>query len=1180
MINFLRFFLLAILGIASLDSFAASYSLPADIGTGAFSSCSGAGPAYTCTAKVQLDKNDTVVLTSDVTLNIDPEFRVKQGASASNGGFVFNVFVTGKIHIDGTGVVEINLTATGKIKIHKASSIIGNITSTGDDVLIEDDGNTIVGDVTAAGNLVIEGTSTVDGTCTPTHPKCTGGGGGGGGPGAICTTTQIATNGEEFRGISGSSDNNVIAVGKKGSIYHFDGSTWTKSAFVSNEDLSDIEVVSSNLAYAVGKNGKVVQYDGSAWSTLPAPTGKNLKGVWAISSTEVWVTGKNNALYLWNGSSWQDMSGGGQANVDSGKDLEDAWGNTSSFYAVEKDGDLYRYTRTGGPWGKINACSSAFDMDARDIWGDGTGNIYIAGKDKGTNPKEAAVFLYNEGTNSCSKLFSTSAEDKLEGISGNGNVVYGVGKKGLILDNSSGSWSASQPGSKDLKDVWVSSSGTAYYAGKNGFVTVCNSPTPPAIDHFNISPASVNASTCLPNTITIIAADSSNNPVANYTSQIDITVSTSHGNWSINSANGTLSPSPDNDDNGAVSYTFLDADASQIILNLSNTHAESLTITVADAVAGVSTTSVPITYSQNVFIITEDPIQIAGRPQAMTIAMWTDDTAGSGSCGIDANYNAPNQSLLANIDRSGVLTTATDPSISTVSIPDGPATAGLTFNFSLTPGQASFDLDTTDVGQYTLAISDISNNHSSSTITGTSSLLTVEPFGLAVTSIVAGATVNPGANTPGGAIFTTAGLNFSATVAAVLWDTVDDTDNNGALDAGRVFADNSIAPSYAWDTNLLVSAAGFEPATGAPGTLNNGGILSAEFSLGQVSINDLQYTEVGSFTLQSQALDFLGDTAADILGDNIIVGRFIPSFFQVLVTDNGVLENTCGVYTYIGEDFSYSTPPAFTVSAMNALATPTVTQNYRDGYVKLNASSITLDLPTDTSVTGSDTALLNVSYTPAAFLFTPNNNGTVDYTFGADTIRYGPDSVVLNYSKESNSEVAPFTGDLDPVLTQVSDGEVITAFTRAFDLIGNQLRFGRARMSNVHGSELIDLRMPMVVEYLVSPGVYTINSDDVCTTVATSDLLITDNLSVPGSSTVTITNPTAIAGDLGVSLTAPGAGIDGDINVSPELSLSIDKWLRYDWNSTGQFDTDPNAMATFGIFSGNPVNIYLQQIYQ
>ena len=39
-------------------------------------------------------------------------------------------------------------------------------------------------------------------------------------------------------------------------------------------------------------------------------------------------------------------------------------------------------------------------------------------------------------------------------------------------------------------------------------------------------------------------------------------------------------------------------------------------------------------------------------------------------------------------------------------------------------------------------------------------------------------------------------------------------------------------------------------------------------------------------------------------------------------------------------------------------------------------------------------------------------------------------------------------------------------------------------------------------------------------------------------------------------------------------------WLRYDWDLDGDYDDDPGAKATFGIFEGNTVQIYTQQIYQ
>jgi hypothetical protein len=1196
----IRLLLLLLVLVTSPSLIAATFLLPASIGVNGtpFKDCSGAGPVYTCTKKVDIKGGNTVRLTSNVTLNISPEFKVSPGGNVDNNGFVFNVSVTGKIHIDGTGTVLMdNLTATGNITIHKQANLTGNVVSTAGDITISDGNNTITGNIDAltgsvdiedgnnfidgnitanggAGPLNIDGTSIVSGTCDPIHPQCNGGGGGPGpGPVPACTTVQIAADGEEFRGISGTSDSDIFAVGHDGSIYHYDGITWSKT-FDTGEQLHRVQSVAPNLAYTVGHDGEVFEFDGITWTNLPAPTGEDLNDVWAISSSEVWVVGKKEALYLWNGASWQDMSGGGQANVDNNQELRGAWGDAIFFYALEKDGDLYRYSRTAGPWSKIGACNAAFDMDVRDIWGDGAGNVYIAGKDKGANPDEAAVFLYNEGSNSCSKVFGTTTENNLEGISGNGSTVYAVGKSGLVLDNSSGAWSESTQGPNDLKDVWVSSSGTAYYAGKNGFVTTCNLITT-TLDHFNVIPATTTASTCLPNAITIIAADASNNPLTDYTDQINISVSTNHGNWSVNNADNVTSPNPDNDDDGNVIYSFVLSDAGEIVLDLTNTHAEfPLVITVSDPLLGVSSSSVAIGFSDNVFVITEDPIQVAGRPQAMNVAMWTNDGS---NCLIDTSYNYAAHNLEASINRGGVLAAAADPAIGAVTIPDGLASTSISLDFSVTPGQANFILDSSDVGQYRLTLSDFSNIHGTSIITGAGALLTLRPFGIAVVSIMAGATLNPGGSAPADAIFTAAGNNFEATVAGVLWAGADDANNDGVLDSG-VYADNAVAPSYAWDTTLSVSALGFTPATGVLGSLNNGAILQAEFGGGSFNVTDLQYTEVGSFTLQSQALNFLGVPGLNIGGDNIIVGRFTPASLLISTTIDGsfVDANVAGMvpFTYIGQRFSYdpAAPPSFVVSALNAAAA--VTQNYTGVWAKLSAGSVTFTAPSaDKIQLGSDTAtLMAVTYTQDAADFNVNDLGG-----GMIEIVFTDDDFV--YDKDGNSEVPPFSPDIDLLITDVTDTDAITTAGSASltpDGSNVELRFGRLRMENAFGSELTDLIMNYHFEYYDVIGItpfWTRHDDADTTIVAPGDIN-----AVPGNTAATTINPSLLPGKHEITLSAPLVEVVETI--TNLVDSSGEPWLQYDWDGDGLFDNNPSALATFGIFNGDPVQIYIQQIYQ
>jgi len=278
----------------------------------------------------------------------------------------------------------------------------------------------------------------------------------------VCTTQDVGN--EEFRGISGSSDSNVVGVGKKGTIFRFDGSIWTAMPSPSNEDLNDVEVVDANTAFAVGKDGEVLQLAGGVWSSIGGFTNEDLFGVWAASATEAYAVGKKGTIYSFDGSTWTDQSTA--AGTDD-RDLEDAWGDASSFYALSDRGELYRYDRVTGTWdARDDSCN--FGNGFEDLWGNASGEIYLARKKQ----------IYRHNGSSCT-LVATVSED-LRGISGStvDGQVYAGGKKGLVAHNDGVSWQQSNPADEEIKDVWVSPAGNAYYAGKKGEITTCTVVVP------------------------------------------------------------------------------------------------------------------------------------------------------------------------------------------------------------------------------------------------------------------------------------------------------------------------------------------------------------------------------------------------------------------------------------------------------------------------------------------------------------------------------------------------------------------------------------------------------------------------------------------------------------------------------------------------------------------------------
>ena len=273
----------------------------------------------------------------------------------------------------------------------------------------------------------------------------------------ICTTQTVGD--EEFRGISGSSDNNVIGVGKKGEIHRFDGSSWSQMASPSNEDLNDVEVVDANTAFAVGKDGEVLQLSGGVWTSIGGMTNDDLFGVWAASANEVYAVGKTGEIFRYDGSIWFDESAAAGTN---NRDIEDAWGDSGSFYAVNDKGVIYRRDRSTGTWSSPDTACTIGDK-FEDLWGDGSGNIYLVGKKN----------IHRYDGSSCPVV--AVVDEDLRGIYGSSasGQIFAGGKKGLVAEFDGISWQESNPADEEIKDVWVSPVGNAYYAGKKAEITTC-----------------------------------------------------------------------------------------------------------------------------------------------------------------------------------------------------------------------------------------------------------------------------------------------------------------------------------------------------------------------------------------------------------------------------------------------------------------------------------------------------------------------------------------------------------------------------------------------------------------------------------------------------------------------------------------------------------------------------------
>lgn len=105
----------------------------------------------------------------------------------------------------------------------------------------------------------------------------------------------------------GTSDENVFAVGGRGTILHFDGDQWTPMESGTDVDLHGVWGTAGGPVYAVGDQGTILRYDGGAWSrvTLPYDAGRfpwvssaQFRGIWGSGPDDIYIVGNSDGLIL------------------------------------------------------------------------------------------------------------------------------------------------------------------------------------------------------------------------------------------------------------------------------------------------------------------------------------------------------------------------------------------------------------------------------------------------------------------------------------------------------------------------------------------------------------------------------------------------------------------------------------------------------------------------------------------------------------------------------------------------------------------------------------------------------------------------------------------------------------------------------------------------------------------
>lgn len=280
-------------------------------------------------------------------------------------------------------------------------------------------------------------------------------------------------------------------------------------------------------------------------------------------------------------------------------------------------------------------------------------------------------------------------------------------------------------------------------------------------------------------------------------------------------------------------------------------------------------------------------------------------------------------------------------------------------------------------------------------------------------------------------------------------------------------------------------------------------------------------------------------------------GRFIPDHFSI---SPGALTQGCGSFTYYGQDFTTD----FTLFAQNSANA--TTQNYAGGYARLglgNWSNFAFAASGATLVAGG--------------------------TAPSGSWNSGVANMSASHSARRPQSGAPLPPADLTVTAQAVDSDGVTMTASAVSTAAAPHRFGRLRLANAVGSELLPLPLPLTAQYWNGQG-FVSNSADNCTTISTPTLTFfsqtADNQLAQGETTASF-NATLVAGNGNLRFSAPGTGNFGFL----DLSVAAPAWLKFNWDGVDQggdgnwLDDDPRARATFGKRRGSDKVIIRREIY-
>jgi cytoskeletal protein CcmA (bactofilin family) len=427
--------------------------------------------------------------------------------------------------------------------------------------------------------------------------------------------------------------------------------------------------------------------------------------------------------------------------------------------------------------------------------------------------------------------------------------------------------------------------------------------------------------------------------------------------------------------------------------------------------------------------------------------------------------------------------------------------------------------------------------------------------------------------------------NFSVRPQALFFNT--SSANGDPTNGANADTNNPIKAGANFTLDVRATAAGVAAAVGYDGTpvlasnINStritphtdgmSGILAGSFSQANsstaIATGNFTYSEVGYFIIQNDGViddsftlvdQASGDCvvgsavkAVDVngkIGCNVrlwtstpYIGRFIPHHLDIT---SSMSTNACGAFNYYGQDGVSTT---FVLSAQNS--GNAVTQNYTGAFAKLplNAWSST---------------------TGFRFAATGLTSGTLSSGALAPTGSWANGVTTVTAMHQVARLATPMNPATISITAQPIDSDGVTMPIATLDS-NIPFRYGRLKLSNAYGSELLPLTIPIEAQYW-DGTTYRRNTLDSCTNTTAANMTLSNYKKNLNAGETTLSGGGLMnEGKSSFTLSKPGAGNSGTVDLTFSLT-------NFPWMGTAPTD-NLTARATFGLYK-SPI-IYMRENY-